>query len=229
MTKYTLLLLTLLLLSFAASTQTVEPAPSKAPDKGDIQVQEYPITNQVRSSALATFTNDFELTNVGFMHVYAMANTDPKGTYLMTGEEISSTTRALLPAKYQRMAKTMNAKLYGAAEIRGVGESLYIVRMDGDRSDRLEMFAMRDGKIKHLKTIAYRSCEEGACRQLDSFITDVDGDTDLDLIQIRRRVTKNGEKVYKPKAYILRDDGKKWVRTRKLELPTNSMQFYYPE
>lgn len=219
----------LVLISLTVQAQVPGPEPSATPEKGTTSVQEYPITNTVRNDALATFTNDFDLTNVGFMHVYALPTTDPKGTYLLTGNEISSTTRALLPAKYQRMAKAMNAKLYGAAEIRGIGESLYILRMDGNRSDRLEMFAMRNGKIKHLKTLAYRSCMEGSCRQLDSFLTDVDGDTNLDLIQLRRVATRNRQKDAQPKAYVLTSDGKKWKRTRELSLPVNSLQLYNPQ
>jgi len=221
MTKY-FSLLTLLCISTLLTAQTVNPAPDRAADP----VQAYPITNQIEGAALQAFAEDFDLQNVGFFHVYADPDVDPKKTYLLRGNPVSSTTKALLPRKYQRIAERMNAKVYGAGEIKGINESYYIVRMDGSSADRIEMFAIRGDKVKHLKTLAYRECTTGRCAQLDTYITDLDGDTNLDLIQMKRVRSRNGEKTWKPRAYVMNERNGKWKKTKALDLPLDSMKFF---
>ena len=189
----------------------------------------YPVTNQITSPAMQTFALDFADSNVGFMHLYAEANPDPLGEYLLKGKEVSGTTRALLPEKFQRMAKTENAKIYGAAAVSGINENLYIARFAGPMTNRLEMFAMRGNEIVHLKTLAYRECSEGGCRQLDSYLTDLNGDGDLDLIQISRLQTKNGDRGVRTVTYTMDDNKRKWKKTRKLDVPTASIEFYDPK
>lgn len=180
------------------------------------------------SQALQDFAAGFAETNVGFLHIYADPNVDPKETYLMRGTEASGTLKALLPAKFQRMAQSMNATVFGSAAIRGLNENMFIVRMDGPMKDRLELFAIRGNKVKHLKTLAYRNCTNGKCEQLDSYITDIDGDTVLDLVQISRTIRNSGVTASNKKVFVLKDRSREWKRTNQLDVPWNSIKFYDP-
>lgn len=224
MTKYISLLALLFLNTSMAFGQTIKPAPDRAaaPSVG------YPNTDVMVSEAFADFNAEFPGQNVGFLHVY----TDPAATtnedYLMRGTLASGTVKALLPKKYQQMAKRMNAKIYASAAIRGIRENLYIVRMDGATSDRIEMFAIRGNKVKHLKTLAYRACANGSCQQTDSYITDINGDSDLDLITIKRTMTKEGESAVKRSVYTLNESNRKWKKTTALDAPWDSVNFYDP-
>lgn len=223
MTKLISFFACLLLISqVAAQTTTPQPDSTSEP------VQNYPITNTIVNSALKTWAEDFPNKNVGLLHVYTDPLVDPNEVYLMRGEEISSVSKALLPKKFQRMARRMNATLYGSAAIAGTNENLYLLRMDGMMSDRIEMFAIRGNKIKHLKTLAFRKCADGLCAQMDSYITDVDGDGIFDLIQIKRIQNRSGERVAKPKAFVMKNRKRTWKRTRNLDLPLNSLEFFDP-
>lgn len=225
MTKYISLLSFLLLSTSFALAQKVNTPPNRAGEPA----QAYPITNTIANVALKEFEQNFPSENVGFLHIYTDPSVDPEEVYLLRGLPVSSTVKALLPVEFQRMARTMNAELYGSMAVKGVNESLYILRMDGQSSDRVEMFALRGNEVVHLKTLAYRTCSEGSCAQLDSYLTDLDGDTNLDLIQIERTVNKQGETVRKPRAYVMNTRTGKWKKTNKLEIPTDSINFYDPE
>jgi hypothetical protein len=224
MTKYISLLALLFFSVSSAFSQTVNPAPDRANDPAI----GYPNTDVLESEAMAEFDAEFPEQNVGFMHVYADPLVDPNEVYLMRGVPASGTVMALLPKKYQRMAERMNAEVYAAAAVRGIRENMYIVRMDGSTSDRLEMFAIRGNKVKHLKTLAYRACSNGSCQQTDSYITDIDGDTNLDLVTIKRTQTRNGDRAVKRSVYSLNESNRKWKKTKDLDTPWNSIEFFDP-
>ncbi len=224
MTKFISLLATLLFTFSLLNAQTVTPAPDRAADPE----QAYPVTNIVQNSALKTFAADFPNNSVGFLHVYTDPVIDPTEVYLLKGNAISSTTRALLPQKFQRMAQALGAELYGAMSIAGPDESLYLLRMDGIQEDRIEMFAIRDNEVKHLRTIAYRNCAAGLCTQMDSYLTDLNGDGNLDLVEIKRMQTKVKERVVSRSAYVLNPKNLKWKKARQLDVPWDSIEFFSP-
>lgn len=188
----------------------------------------YPNTDVLESEAMADFDAEFPEQNVGFLHIYADPTVDPEEVYLMRGVPASGTVLALLPKKYQRMAERMNAEVYAAAAVRGIRENLYIVRMDGASSDRLEMFAIRGNKVKHLKTLAYRECLNGSCVQMDSYITDINGDADLDLVTIKRAQNSSGDGAVKRSVYTMKESNRKWKKTKELDTPWDSIEFYEP-
>lgn len=224
MTKFIAFLYFVLLPIGGALAQTTTPVP----DRQSEPEQAYPVTNLVENAALKTFDADFPNSNVGFLHAYTDPVIDPSEVYLFEGAPVSSTTKALLPAKFQRMAKALNAKLYGAMSIAGIDESLYILRMDGQQEDRLEMFAIRDSKIVHLRTLAYRNCAAGLCTQMDSYLTDLDGNTTIDLVQIKRTQTKTKERYVSQRAYTMNPRNRKWKRARRLDVPWDSIEFFDP-
>ncbi|SEP62800.1 hypothetical protein SAMN05444359_101293 [Neolewinella agarilytica] len=217
MTKF-FLASAILLLATTISYAQVNASVGEASDR--------PATTYQNAPALQNFVAGFPEINVGFLHVYANPSIDPEETYLMRGTEASSTLKALLPVDFQKMARNMDAKVYGAAAIRGINENMYIVRMDGAEQDRLELFAIRGNKVVHLKTLAYQFCESGKCEQLDSYITDVDGDTNLDLVQISRVMRNSGVTAETKKVFTLQERNREWKKTNQLEVPWESIKFY---
>lgn len=173
------------------------------------------------------FATNFDESNVGFLHVYIDPSLDPLETYLLRGREMPDTAVAMLPARLRRLAKDDAAKFYATVAIQGINENLYLTRLDGPRRDQIDMFAIRDGKVKHLKTLAYRDCGGTECLQMDSYITDVNLDTNFDLIQIARRTTESsGTTDERRSVYYMSPDSRRWRVTEELDVPWEGIQFY---
>lgn len=203
--------------SFAQVNQKTQEFPDRAA-AGDL----------ARSSALETFKADFNPQPSGILHVYIDPSIDPSGVYLFEGRKASGTTLALLPAKFQQMARRMNAKVYATAAIDGDDDSEYfLVRMDGTYEDRIEMFYIDGFKVKHVKTLATRACSNGKCTQTDTWITDIDGDTTPELIQINRVMRSDGNSKTKRTVYT-RTNGEKWKKSKLLaeNAPWDTVEFY---
>ncbi|THH41065.1 hypothetical protein [Neolewinella litorea] len=175
------------------------------------------------------FATNFDESNVGFLHVYVDPTSDPLETYLLRGQEMSDTAVAMLPTRLRRLAKDDNATFYATIAIKGINENLYLTRLDGPRRDQIDMFAIRDGKVKHLKTLAYLDCAGTECLQMDSYITDVNLDTNFDLIQIARRSTEaNGTTDERRSVYYMSPDSRRWRVTEELDVPWEGIQFHEP-
>ena len=184
--------------------------------------------DQIRAASLATFKADFSLQESGILHVYIDPSIDPEEVYLFAGQEASGTTVALLPAKFQRLAKRLGAKIYATKAIKISGtEDVYLIRLDGIYEDRIEMFAINGSRVEHLKTLAYRSCLNGKCTQLDTWITDINGDTDSELIRISR-VLRNGNTTASKESVMTLTKKGKWKTSRKLakKAPWSTVEFY---
>lgn len=185
----------------------------------------YPGATELEIAALQRFDASFAEKNVGFMHVYAQPTTDPEGTYLLAGEKLTSDVAALLPNKFIRMAARENAELYAAAAIRGVNENLYLIRMDGPQVDRIEMFAIRGNEVDHLQSLAVLKQRNNRSVQTDTYITDVDGDSYLDLVTIKKN---NRGEIGKKRVYVMDRENRVWKRTTKLDVPWSSIDLHKP-
>ena len=173
------------------------------------------------------FATTFDESNVGFLHIYVDPAVDPLETYLLRGREMSDTAMAMLPTRFRNMTEKDGATLYSTIAIKGIEENLYLTRLDAPRRDQIDMFAIRDGKVKHLKTLAYRDCAGTECLQMDSYITDVNLDTNFDLIQIARRSTKSmGTTDERRTVYYMDPDSRRWKMTQELDVPWEGIQFY---
>jgi len=220
MTKYILGFLLFALASTTTNAQ-VNQKTQDFPDRaaaGDL----------ARTSALETFKADFNPQPSGILHVYIDPSIDPTEVYLFKGREASGTTLALLPGKFQQMAKRMSAKVYATAAIDGDDDSEYfLVRMDGTYEDRIEMFYIDGFKVEHVKTLASRTCRDGKCMQTDTWITDIDGDTTPELIQIQRVMRGDGNSKTKRTVYT-RTSGEKWKKSKLLaeNAPWDTVEFY---
>ncbi|PPK84069.1 hypothetical protein CLV84_4219 [Neolewinella xylanilytica] len=179
------------------------------------------------STGVDIFATTFDESNVGYLHVYVDPAIDPLETYLLRGVEMSDTAIAMLPPRFRKMANKEGSTLYSTIAIHGVGENLYLTRLDAPRRDQIDMFAIRDGRVKHLKTLAYRDCAGNECLQMDSFITDVDLDTNFDLIQIARRKTESmGTTDERRTVYYMDPDNRRWKMTQELDVNWEGVQFY---
>ena len=173
------------------------------------------------------FITAFNPSNVGFLHIYVDPAADPLKTYLLRGREMSDTVVSMLPTRFRRMAEKDNATLYAALAVMGIDENLYLTRLDGPRRDQIDMFAVRDGKVRHLKTLAILDCSGNECQQLDSYLTDVDLDTRFDLIQIARRSTESlGATDERRTVYYMDPDDRRWKMTQELDVPWEGIQFF---
>lgn len=214
-----------LLLLIAFATVSAQNETARSPANRGAEPTTYPANSSVEGAAAQRFISFFPDQNVGFLHVYADPNVEPNETYLMRGEEMGGVATSLLPKKFQRMARKMGAKVYASAAIRGNNENMYIVRMDGTNEDRIELFALRGNKVKHLRTLAVRKGQGRRLKQMDTYITDVDGDSYLDLITIKRG--KDGS-IGKTTAYVLDRDDRSFKKTTQLDLPMNSIELFDP-
>lgn len=173
------------------------------------------------------FATEFPEENTGLLHVYIDTMIDPLETYLMRGEEMTDAAMEMLPSKFRRKARNDRGTYYAVRAVKGIEENLYITRFDGPRRDQIDMFAIRDGKIKHLRTLAYRDCGGGECLQMDAYLSDFNRDTDLDLVTIARRSTDRlGTTDERRRVYYMPADKRSWVRTERMEIPWNAITFW---
>ncbi|MCP9237218.1 hypothetical protein [Lewinella sp. JB7] len=170
------------------------------------------------------FATLFDESNVGFLHIYVDPAVDPLETYLLRGVEMGEAEIGDLPGDFLRDLNVRKGKMYATIAVQGIEENLYLTRFDGPTRDQIDMFAIRDGKLLHLKTLAYLNCgEPGNCAQLDSYLTDVNLDTTADLIQIfRQRAGATEER----QVFTMPRESRTWVATEKLDVPWEGISFY---
>lgn len=172
---------------------------------------------------LLPFVESFNTEDIGFLHIYVDPSVDPLETYLLRGDEMSDAAVALLPDEYRNMSD--QGVLYGAIAIRGIDENLYITRFRGESGDQIDMFAIRDGQVEHLKTLAYLRCDTpGNCAQMDAYITDLNLDTTFDLVEISR--TGDTDADPKREVFTMLAKDRQWLETDELDVPWDGITFY---
>ncbi|MBB4077456.1 hypothetical protein GGR28_000057 [Lewinella aquimaris] len=176
------------------------------------------------STGMDEFATLFDESNVGFLHVYVDPAVDPLETYLLRGTEMGEAEVGQLPNEFLEGLGARQGKMYATIAVKGIEENLYLTRFDGPGRDQIDMFAIRDGKLVHLKTLAYLNCAEpGNCAQLDSYITDLNLDTTFDLVQISRDGADSDES---RNVYTMLRQNRTWVETNELEVPWEGITFY---
>jgi hypothetical protein len=186
-----------------------------------------PVTEKNTGADL--WATQFDENNVGFLHVYVDPALDPLETYLFKGQELSQAAIDMMPARLRTQANAEGTEVYATMAIKGISENLYLTRMAGKEGQQIDMFAIRDGRIRHLKTLALRKCSGGTCEQLDSYITDLDLDTRFDLVQIARQTTGNNDTMNERRTiYYMPTDTRRWRRTEELEVPWEGITFFEP-
>jgi hypothetical protein len=187
----------------------------------------YAAGQPLASDKAAALDATFEELNVSMLNVSTQQSADPEEAYLLEGIKIAGDYLDLFPAKYRRWARREGTEVYAGATIRGDGDALYIVRFVEDDSERIELFNLEGEAMRHAKTLAYYDCSRRGCKEVESFITDINQDARLDVARIYRRVDKNGTARKIGQQLFLMDTTGKFKKTNMELDPTlaNSIRF----
>ncbi len=147
-------------------------------------VATYPIGNSPESEMGKAFSALFSNESVGNLHVYATASEEPPRDYFFLGTLVDQRFYGLLNAAWQREVLPEEAQLFAVRTIRHGAGLQYLMRFyTPELGHRLELFTLFNERLEHVTTLAYVDCGRGRCFQLDSWIQDIDGDTDLDIVK----------------------------------------------
>ena len=197
-----------LLLGLAVALVAQPDLPAERPNASP-----YPVINSYDSEEARNFAADFNVTDVGNLHVYDAELADGTSEDYMSGVDIAPTNYRFLPNKIKKQL-SKGYKAYAVHSIRGEGQSYYIVKHPPLRNGvEYGLYRFDGKKMKHLVDLAGYGCDGGTCTQLDSWIRDIDGDTRLDVIQKK----KDGDQPATMKVYM-QSDGGKFRRDRKARL-----------
>lgn len=185
----------------------------------------YPAMQTPDSEIAKALDATFEERNVGFLHIYNDLDIQPDAFF--EGVEMSEDFYGLLPGKYRRRLLKDRAEAYSVYAIRAVDGNLYLVRYEDERrGQRMELFDLENGSLEHVTTLAEARCQGRNCYQMDSWITDVDQDGRLDIVQRARKTRAATGEVRREKSrvYQQQPDGS-FERNRDLQPDWASYDF----
>jgi hypothetical protein len=165
-----------------------------------------PHNQDVKPASKGAFIALFEDWNVTNLHVYADPNEQPSQDFYYFGKPISPTFKDYLPDELRHWTHVEGYEPHAVFSLRGDGEEWYVLRIpDKEMPNQLVLYEMQNGELVMKQTLAFVYCDKKGCMQMDSWIQDVDGDTELDIIQTSQVTTRNG-KVKEPKTVVLSMD-----------------------
>jgi len=151
----------------------------------------YPATNTPASEDAATFLTLFEDSEVGNLKVYSHPGEKIPANHYFKGTEISDYFHSFFSGEYRELLSD-GAKAFATHSIKGNRGEHFIIRMATNKgANTLVLFDLNGERLEPIQTLAYAFCQKGYCYQQDSFITDLDGDTDLDLLIKYKRVPES--------------------------------------
>lgn len=181
-----LILFLFTILAFQITYAQIEQKPAE-----EYKERPYPVTNTPASEDAATFLTLFEDSEVGNMKVYAYPDNEMPEEYYFAGTEIPRYFHAFFDGEYQ-MILSNGAKAYATHSIKGNESEHFIIRIPTNKGENtLVLFELIGERLEPVQTLAYAFCENGTCYQLDSFVTDLDGDTDLDILMKKKKISSN--------------------------------------
>lgn len=164
------------------------------------------------------FQDFFEMQNVGNLHLYIAQSTLEKDDFLY-GQTIPRSFNNMFPLDLRERLIPANAPQTKAIfAVRGEDlKNYYIIQVPNKKEQfELVMYELWEGKLYPRKTLASYECGGTICKQIDSWIIDVNGDTRLDIIQKTKVVTKKDTEII-TEIYLLHDDGQ-YQLTRKIDI-----------
>lgn len=165
-----------------------------------------PVSYENISLEQAEFIKLFEDKDVSNLHVYPLVKQEKESAFLQ-GKTIDSGFSNLLEGFLSKQTFVTNAEPKAVFRIRGEGEEYYIIRLPIDVSGgEIALYGWNNGKLEKKQKLASYSCKRNHCTQVDSWIQDVNGDTRLDIVQIKKTTRKNGMKVRIDKVVYLMDN-----------------------
>ena len=173
----------------------------------------YPVANVYDTPEAADFAADFNVTDVGNLHVYDAELAEGTSKEYMTGVAVAPTNYRYLPKAVRRKMST-GQKAYAVHSIRGEAQSYFILKHPAVRKGvEYGLYTFDGENMNHLVDLAGYTCKGDRCTQMDSWIRDIDGDTRLDVIQkVRKPNGKVRMKVYQ------QTDGGRFKRDRSLKM-----------
>lgn len=167
------------------------------------------------------FTGLFEDKNVGSLHLSIRTpKTDtPTADSFLAGNPILPAYNSYLPQKLRPWTSTKECHPKAIFTIRANGlQNFYLIEVPQKKAhEQLILYTLQKRKLKKVKVLASYDCKAQNCSQLDSWISDLNGDGRLDLVQKRYRKSKNGKESTHTSVYLLTRQGK-FKRTQKIKL-----------
>ena len=185
----------------------------------------YPAMRTPDSEIAKALDATFEERNVGFLHIFNDLDIQPGAFF--EGVEMSEDFYGLLPGKYRRRLLRDRAEAYSVYAIRGFEGNFYLVRYEDERRGQtMELFDLENGALDHVATLADAYCGNRNCYQMDSWITDVDRDGRLDIVQRARktRAATGDVRREKSRVYQQQPDGS-FRRNKNLQPDWASYEF----
>lgn len=176
----------------------------------EYDVRPYPATNVPASAEAAAFISIFEESNVGNLRVYAHYDDELPYDYPFRGEEIPESFYEMFTGTYRDLLEADESYAYSIYSIKGNRSEHYLIRTPSDKGpNTIVLFDLNGEVMEPVQVLAYAYCKGDFCYQQDSFITDLDGDTDLDILTKFRRVEADNEEtlVKNDIVYLQNDDG----------------------
>ncbi len=138
--------------------------------------------------AWVAFEKNFEVTNVGNLHLFAPTSTQNNPDFTFYGTPIERGLYGLFSANWRdELPEDFNT--YALYKIRYGASDAYLLRFQGSGTQNMiGLFTKKDDQLVFIRTLASYHCSESMCWQMDSWLQDFDGDTRLDILQKARFV-----------------------------------------
>jgi len=146
------------------------------------------VAQETDAKAWAAFDENFEVTNVGNLHVFAPTSTQNNADFTFYGTPLDRGLYRLFAANW-RDELPNDFKTYSLYKIRHGASDAYILRFQGSGTQNMiGLFIKESDQLVFVRTLASYHCSESMCWQMDSWLQDFDGDTRLDILQKARVV-----------------------------------------
>lgn len=201
----------LALFSFSTVWAQDEKAQEKDIEKEDYEdydVRPYPAANVPVSEQAADFISLFEESDVGNLRLYSHPSEDLPYGYPFAGDKIPESFYSMFTGDYRELLEDDLAYANSVYSIKGNEGQHYIMRLPTNKGpNTLVLFDLRGEVMVPIQILAFAYCKDGYCYQQDSFLTDLDGDTDLDiLLKFQRTLPESGEVLNKNDIMFLQQD-----------------------
>lgn len=168
----------------------------------------YPATNVPVSEKAADFMGLFEESDVGNLRLYAHVDEELPYGFPFAGDKIPESFYDMFTGEYRDLLEDDLAYAYSVYSIKSSDGQQYILRLPSNKGpNTLVLFDLAGEVLEPVQVLAFAYCKGGYCYQQDSFITDLDRDTDLDiLVKFRRTLPESGETVNKNDLMYLQNE-----------------------
>jgi hypothetical protein len=141
------------------------------------------VAQDADQKAWAAFEENFELSNVGNLHLFAPTSVQNNTDFTFYGTPIERGLYRLFSANWRdELPNDFNT--YALYKIRHGASDAYIMRFQGPGTENMiGLFIRKGDQLVFLRTLASYYCSESRCWQMDSWLQDFDGDTRLDILQ----------------------------------------------